>query len=205
MKGAYVSGMANVVAMQVTPPIMAVRPSSQRQPWVSLRKPPAMGPRKEIDKNQQVYKGDDMPARKKDIHHLPRAGPRNGAVTNIPVASPRSALLNMSEMTPPVFVIDDEPNALAKNRRTSKAVMFGAHAAATLNAVYAMNEITKIDLRPYTSDRGAQINGPSANPNTKSDKPSVATSADTSKRCMTPWMPLAYTELAKATENVDRA
>ena len=82
--------------------------------------------------------------------------------------------------------------------------MLGAHAAATLNAVYAVYEITKMDLRPYTSDRGAQISGPSAKPNTNSDKPSVATSADTSKRCMTPSMPLTYTELAKVTANVDR-
>ena len=78
----------------------------------------------------------------KDIDHLPSAGPRKGAVTNMPVASPRSALLNISAMMPPVFVIDDEPNALAKKRRTSKAVMLGAHAAATLNAAYAANEIT---------------------------------------------------------------
>ena len=48
----------------------------------------------------------------------------------------------MSAMTPPVFVIADDPNALAKKRRTNKAVMLGAHAAATLNAVYAVNEIT---------------------------------------------------------------
>lgn len=145
-----------------------------------------------------------MAAWKKDIHHLPSAGPRKGAVANNPVASPRSALLNMSAMTPPAFDIEDEPNAPAKKRRASKAVMLGAHAAATLNAVYAVYEITKMDLRPYTSDRGAQISGPRANPNTKSDKPSVATSADTPKRCMTPSMPLAYTELAKVTANVDR-
>lgn len=42
---------------------------------------------------------------------------------------------------PPAFVIDDEPNALAKKRRISKAVMLGEHAAATLNAVYAVYEI----------------------------------------------------------------
>jgi hypothetical protein len=72
----------------------------------------------------------------------------------------------MSAITPPVFVIVDEPNALAKKRRTSKAVILGAHAAATLNAVYAVYEITKTDLRPYVSDIGAQIRGPRANPNT---------------------------------------
>lgn len=143
-------------------------------------------------------------AAQKDNHHLPSAGPRKGVVANNPVASPRSVLLNMSAMTPPVFVIEDEPNALAKKRRTSKAVMLGAHTAATLNAVYAVYEITKMGLRPYISDRGAQINGPRANPNTKSDKPSVATSSDTSKRCTTPSMPPTYTELAKVTANVDR-
>ena len=54
------------------------------------------------------------------IDHLPSAGPRKGAVTNNPVAIPRCSLVNMSAMTPPVFVIDDEPHALAKKRRTNK-------------------------------------------------------------------------------------
>jgi hypothetical protein len=145
-----------------------------------------------------------MAARKNEIHHLPSAGPRNGAAANNPVASPRSALLNISEMMPPVLVIVEEPNADAKKRRTSKAVMLGAHAAATLKAVYAVYETTKMDLRPYTSDRGAQIRGPRANPKTKSDKPSVATSEDTSKRLMTPSIPPTYAELAKVTAKVDR-
>jgi len=84
----------------------------------------------------------------KDFQHLPNAGPRKGAATNMPVAGPRSAFSNMSAMMPPVLVMQDEPNALAKKRRTSKAVMLGAHAAATLNAVYAVNEITYGHLRP---------------------------------------------------------
>ena len=62
-----------------------------------------------------------------------------------------------------------------------------------------------MDLRPYISDRGAHISGPKANPNTKSDRPSVATSTDTSKRCEMPSMPPTYTELAKVTTNVDKA
>ena len=83
-----------------------------------------------------------MTAWKKGIDHLPSAGPRKGAVTNNAVAIPRSLGLNMSAMTPPEFVITDEPNALAKKRRTNRAVILGAHAAATLNAVYAVKEIT---------------------------------------------------------------
>ena len=55
------------------------------------------------------------------MHHLPNAGPRKGAATNIAVATPRSALLNMSAMIPPVFVITDEPKTLAKKRRINKA------------------------------------------------------------------------------------
>lgn len=138
------------------------------------------------------------------LDHLPSAGPRKGAVTNTPVALPRCSLVKISAMTPPVFVREDAPNALAKKRRTNSDWMFGEHAAATLNAVNPMNEIIYTDLRPYNSDRGAQITGPRVKPNTKSDKPSVATSTDTSKSLLTPSIPLAKTELSKVTTNVDR-
>jgi len=48
MKGAYVSRLVSIVAIQITPPSMAIKPRFQRQPWVSLRKPPATGPEIEL-------------------------------------------------------------------------------------------------------------------------------------------------------------
>lgn len=111
----------------------------------------------------------------------------------------------MSEMVPPEFVIAAEPNALAKKRRRSKPVIFGASVTPTLSSVYIVDEITKVRLRPYTSDSGAQNSGPMANPHTKSDRPSVATSVDTSKRLMRLSMVGEYAELAKVTVNMDRA
>ncbi len=55
MNGAYVSLVTSTVAIQTAPPSMAIKPRIQRQPWVSPRKPPAMGPKdNQIDQNQQV-------------------------------------------------------------------------------------------------------------------------------------------------------
>jgi hypothetical protein len=107
-------------------------------------------------------------------------------------------------MTPPVFVSADDPDALARKRNDSNAPMLGAHAAATLNALCAVNKTKETHLRPYTSERGAQNRGHRANSNTKNDRPSVAISSDTSKRCTTLWIPLEYAELADITANVDR-
>jgi hypothetical protein len=45
-------------------------------------------------------------------------------------------------ITPPPFVILDDPNALARNRKTSNDWMLGEHGAATLNAVNTVNVIT---------------------------------------------------------------
>ena len=73
-----------------TPVKIAMRPSTQRQPSVSPRKPPTIGP---------------------------SVGPMNGAAANTDMARPRCEAENISAMTPPAFVRGDEPKAPAKNLR----------------------------------------------------------------------------------------
>ena len=54
--------------------------------------------------------------------------------------------------------------------------MLGAPAAAALKATMASVVPKKTTWRPKSSEQGAQISGPRANPSTKRDTPSVTTS-----------------------------
>lgn len=83
----------------------------------------------------------------------------------------------MSAITPPAFVSGDDPKAPAKNRMMMSVWIFFDPAAPALKAVRTAYVPKKRTCRPYSSDIGAHSNGPIANPRTKSDIPSVATSS----------------------------
>jgi hypothetical protein len=67
--------------------------------------------------------------------------------------------------------------------------MLGAPAAPALKAMKAVYVPTNTIWRPYNSEKGAQSSGPRANPNTKSDTPSVTTSWLTLNSAIICWMP----------------
>lgn len=96
--------------IQTAPVKMAMRPSTHRQPFVSPKKPPTIGP---------------------------SVGPMNGAAAKTDMARPRCFAANMSAMTPPAFVRGDEPNAPAKNRSMSSVWTFFEPTAPALKAVRA--------------------------------------------------------------------
>ena len=123
---------------------------------------------------------------------------------NSPVASPRSALLNISTMIPPVLVIAELPQALVRNLSTNNDVTLPAHTAPMPKPVYSPNESTYTALRPYTSDSGAQRSGPNAKPSTNSERPSVATGPVKEKSRLMSGIPGAYAELAKVSAKVER-
>ena len=62
-------------------------------------------------------------------------GPIKGAAEKTDIANPRCDAENISAMTPPAFVSGEDPNAPAKNRKTTSVVILCAPAAPALKAV----------------------------------------------------------------------
>ncbi|GMG10787.1 unnamed protein product [Aspergillus oryzae var. brunneus] len=173
--GAYVSGTKHAIISHKTPESAARKPSTHFHPAFIPRNPPMTGP---------------------------ITGPMKGAAAKRHRASPRCSARNISLITPPAFVSGDDPAVPARKRRTNKVCIFCAPAHPAKKTVIAPNETMKGYWRPMNSLSGAQNNGPSAKPITKSDSPSVATSVPTSKPSITCLVDPEYAEEARATANV---
>jgi hypothetical protein len=91
--GEYVSGIVSAPMIHRAPVKIAMRPSTQRQPSVSPRKPPMIGP---------AFCEFLMSLKERAIElGLPIVGPRKGAAAKILIARPRCSAGNMSAITPP--------------------------------------------------------------------------------------------------------
>ena len=108
-----------------------------------------------------------------------RSGPENTVMEKTVMASPRVRLSNMSEKMAATTASGEDPNTPAKNRDSSTVCR-------SLAAAVAMEKIEKPNipmmsgsLRPLSSDKGAHMIGPNANPSTYSDTPRIPTSVDT--------------------------
>ncbi|KAF7586118.1 hypothetical protein BBP40_009431 [Aspergillus hancockii] len=108
----------------------------------------------------------------------------------------------MSLITSPAFVHGDDPAVPARERRTSKVSIFCVPAHPARKTVIVPNEIIMGYWRPMNSLSGTQNNGPRANPTTKSDNPSVATSVPTLKPSITCLVDPEYADEARVTANV---
>ena len=99
-----------------------------------------------------------------------------GAAAKMAVTGPHSSAVNMSAMTPPIFVRGEDPKEPAKKRRMSSVQMFCAPAHPALKHAKSPKVTKNITCLPYISDIGEKSKGPTANPRTNKDSPRVATS-----------------------------
>ena len=107
-------------------------------------------------------------------HTGPITGPTIGPIVQIEIAAPRSSALNRSPKVPPPIVTAVELPAPAKNRNTISIFRLLLAAHAIVRTTKRKFETWYTGTRPYNSESGAAISGPTEYPNTYMERTSAA-------------------------------
>ena len=131
-------------------------------------------------------------------------GPKKTRIAYSEMAAPRCELFQMSDSTAGTTASGLAPNIPAKKRQIISVWMSFATADAMVNTAPPSMPSVNGHRLPNSSEAGAQMTGPAAKPNTKSDVPSIPTSDPTLKDLAAAAEPGAKTPLAKDGINVPK-
>jgi hypothetical protein len=104
----------------------------------------------------------------------PMVGPRRGPIPQIAIAAPLRSVGNMSPIVAPPSVIGMEPAQPAKKRKAMSMPRESLTAQHMMRMQMKRFPRIYTGRRPYTSERGAAIKGPKANPRMKMDTTKVS-------------------------------
>ena len=94
----------------------------------------------------------------------PATGPMNVAPAKRPRANPRSTGPQKSARAPPMMARGAEPNVPAKKRASIMVSTLVATATGIWKMAKTKKAMKRGGLRPYSSERGPQMTGPTAKP-----------------------------------------
>lgn len=107
---------------------------------------------------------------------IPMIGPTKVAATNNAIAIPRSTGPHMSANAPAQIAKGPTPKNPPQNLQIMMVSTFCATATGIWKIAKPVNAMHRGVMRPKSSDNGPHTIGPTPNPSTKSEVPSVATS-----------------------------
>ena len=130
-------------------------------------------------------------------------GPMNTAMQKIDMTTPRCAALNRSAKTAGTRETGLAAKRPPKNRPSMMVWMSFPVAAAMVKIPHPNRPMDNGQRRPMSSDAGAQMVGPAANPNTYRVTPRVLTSRPTWNSLLTAETAAEKTALVKAVAKVE--